>query len=185
MLEVITGGMFAGKTDELIRRLERHSIAKRRVALIKPDLDTRTTKVRTHNGKEFDSITVGSNDIAAIEQIIEQNEVIGFDEGEFFGEAVYRLLKTHEQNGTAKIFIVAGLDMDSEGEPFGIMPQLMAIATTITKLHAVCENCFEPANISYSLVEKKGQVLVGGKDKYKALCWRCAAAEKQKKSQNV
>jgi thymidine kinase len=185
MLEVITGGMFAGKTDELIRRLERHSIARRRVALVKPDLDTRTTKVRTHNGKEFDSITVGCNDPVGIEQIIAQNEVIGFDEGEFFGETLYQLLKAYEQSGTDKIFIVGGLDMDSEGEPFGIMPQLMAIASRITKLHAVCENCFEPANISYSLVEKKAQVLVGGKDKYKALCWKCAAAEKKKKIQNI
>ncbi|NLW59285.1 MAG: thymidine kinase [Firmicutes bacterium] len=184
MLEVITGGMFAGKTDELIRRLERHSIAKRRVALVRPDLDTRTSKVRTHNGKEFDSITVDSNDTATIAQIIEANEVIGFDEGEFFGEAVYQLLKAYEQNGTDKIFIVGGLDMDSEGEPFGIMPRLMAIASEITKLHAVCENCFQPANISYSLVEKKTQVLVGGKDKYKALCWKCAAAEKVKQAQN-
>ncbi|NLC53685.1 MAG: thymidine kinase [Firmicutes bacterium] len=184
MLEVITGGMFAGKTDELIRRLERHSIAKRRVALVKPDLDTRTTKVRTHNGKEFDSITVGRNDTPTIETIIKEHEVIGFDEGEFFGEDIYQLLKAYEQTGTDKIFIVAGLDMDSEGEPFGFMPQLMAIASSITKLHAVCENCFIPANISYSLVEKKAQVLVGGKDKYKALCWKCAAAENKKKAQN-
>lgn len=185
MLEVITGGMFAGKTDELIRRLERHSIAKRRVALVKPNLDTRTTKVRTHNGKEYDSTTVGSDDIATIKQIIEENEVIGFDEGEFFSAAVYQLLKEYEQSGTDKIFIVCGLDMDSEGEPFGIMPQLMAIASEITKLHAVCEHCFVPANISYSLVEKKAQILVGGKDKYKALCWKCAAAEKKKKNQHA
>lgn len=180
MLEVITGGMFAGKTDELLRRLERHRIARRRVALIKPDLDTRTTKVRTHNGREFDSITAGQNDTSFIEQIIKENDVIGFDEAEFFGEEVYQLLKLFEQSGTDKIFIVCGLDMDSEGEPFGIMPRLMAIATEIIKLHAVCENCFLPANISYSMVEKKTQILVGGKDKYKALCWQCAVAERKK-----
>ena len=179
MLEVITGGMFAGKTDELLRRLERHRIARRRVALVKPDLDTRTTKVRTHNGREFDSITAGKNDISFIEHLIKENDVIGFDEAEFFGEEVYRLLKLFEQNGTDKIFIACGLDMDSEGEPFGIMPRLMAIATEIIKLHAVCENCFVPANISFSMVEKKAQILVGGKDKYKALCWRCAAAERK------
>ena len=157
MLEVITGGMFAGKTEELLRRLERHRIARRRVALIKPDLDTRTTKVRTHNGKEFDSITVGRKDRAALEEIINENDVIGFDEAEFFSDELYRLLKELEQSGTEKIFIACGLDMDSEGEPFGIMPALMAIASDVTKLHAVCENCFVPANISFSVRTRKNR----------------------------
>ena len=179
MLEVIAGGMFAGRTDELIRRLERHSIAKRRVALVKPDLDTRTAKVKTHNGKEFDSITVASNDTITIEKIILENEVVGFDEGQFFGEAVYQLLKACEQSGTNKIIIVCGLDMDSAGEPFGIMPKLMAIASSVTKLHAVCENCYDPANISFSMVEKKEQILIGGKNEYKALCWKCAAENRE------
>ena len=102
MLEVITGGMFAGKTDELIRRLERHSIARRRVALVKPDLDTRTTKVRTHNGKEFDSITVGCNDPVGIEQIIAQNEVIGFDEGEFLAKLYTSYSKPTNKAGRTK-----------------------------------------------------------------------------------
>lgn len=181
MLEVIAGGMFAGKTDELIRRLERHSIARRRVALIKPDLDTRATKVKTHNGKEFDSIIVGNNDTITIEKIILENEVVGFDEGQFFGESVYRLLKSYEQSGTDKIFIINGLDMDSVGEPFGIMPKLMAIASSVTKLHAVCENCYGPADISFSMVEKKEQILIGGKNEYKALCWKCATKEKENK----
>lgn len=177
MLEVITGSMFAGKTEELIRRLERHSIARRRVILIKPDLDTRATKVKTHNGKEFDSIIVGNNDTITIEKIILENEVVGFDEGQFFGEAVYQLLKACEQSGTNKIIIVCGLDMDSEGKPFGIMPKLMAIAHDVTKLHAVCENCYGPANISFGMVEKKEQILIGGKNEYKALCWKCAVKE--------
>ena len=181
MLEVITGGMFAGKTDELLRRLERHRIARRRVALIKPALDTRTTKVRTHNGKEFDSLTVEAQDRAAVERIIRENDVIGFDEAEFFGKEIYQLLKEYEQSGTEKIFIACGLDMDSEGEPFGIMPALMAIASDVTKLHAVCEDCYLPANISFSVVEKKEQILIGGKDKYKALCWRCANREKERR----
>jgi len=185
MLEVITGGMFAGKTEELLRRLERHRIARRRVALVKPDLDTRTTKVTTHNGKEFDSITVDPKDWAVVEEIIKENDVIGFDEAEFFSEEIYQILKEFEQSGTEKIFIACGLDMDSEGEPFGIMPALMAIASDVTKLHAVCENCFVPANISFSLVEKKEQILVGGKDKYKALCWRCATKEKKGENQHA
>lgn len=175
MLEVIIGGMFAGKTEELLRRLERHAIAKRKVALVKPDIDTRENV--THSGQVFQPTVIGSRDRHALAKIIMQNDVIGIDEAEFFGTEIYELIKIYEQSGTGKIIIACGLDMDSDGEPFGIMPKLMAIAHDVTKLHAVCENCYEPANISYSLVEKKSQVLVGGKDKYKALCWKCAVEE--------
>jgi len=177
MLEVITGSMFAGKTEELIRRLKRHRIASRSVVLIKPDIDNRSKKVQTHDGQEFESIAVNINDTETVGKLISWNDVIGFDEIQFFSEGIYRLIKMYEQSGNNKIIIACGLDMDSDGEPFGIMPKLMAIAQDVTKLHAVCENCYEPADISYSLVEKKSQVLVGGKDKYKALCWKCAVKE--------
>lgn len=165
--------MFAGKTAELLRRLERYRIANRKVALTKPDIDNRTKIVQTHDGKEFESITVRYNDTYVIEKIIEDNDVVGFDEAEFFGEEVYLLLKSYEQTGTDKIFIACGLDMDSDGEPFGIMPVLMAIASEVVKLHAVCESCFKDANVSYCTVEKQDQILVGGENEYKALCWKC------------
>lgn len=177
MLQVITGGMFAGKTDELLRRLERYIIAKRRVALVKPDVDTRDSV--THNGKEYKAVVLGKDDAATFEKIVADYDVIGIDEAQFFGDPIYRAIKDIIQSGTNKIIIASGLDMDYSGEPFGIMPQLMAIADEIAKLHAVCEGCYKDANLSYRMTGQKGRVVIGDKDEYTALCWACAKQMKQ------
>lgn len=171
MLQVITGGMFAGKTDELLRRLERYIIAKRRVSLVKPDVDTRDSV--THNGKEFKGAIIKKNDYITFRQIVAYNDVIGLDEAQFFGEPIYQVIKDIIQSGTNKIIIASGLDMDYSGEPFGIMPQLMAIADEIAKLHAVCEDCYKAANVSYRMTDQREQVVIGAKGEYKALCWDC------------
>lgn len=176
MLQVVTGGMFAGKTEELLRRLERHIIAKRRVEMIRPDTDTRTGI--THNGKEFKGVILKRDDAATFEKIVADNDVIGLDEAQFFGEPIYRGIKDIIQSGTDKIIIVSGLDMDYTGEPFGIMPLLMAIADEVTKLHAVCEDCYKAANVSYRMTDQRERVVIGAKEEYKALCWRCAKQRK-------
>ena len=167
--------MFSGKTEELLRRLERHRIANRRVVLLKPDIDTR--KNITHSGKEFKPIIVPKGNGSLINEYIAGNDVVGIDEIEFFGEEVYEMLKRKVQCGTNKTIIVAGLDMDFRGTPFGIVPNLLAIADEITKLHAVCESCHGEANVSHRLSGEKEQVIVGGKGKYKALCWKCYSKE--------
>lgn len=172
MLQVITGGMFAGKTEELLRRLERYAIAKRKVALVKPDVDTRENV--THNGKEFKAIVLRQDDAESFRKIVTENDVIGVDEAQFFGEEIYRIVKQIVQSGTEKIIIVSGLDMDYTGEPFGIMPRLMAISDEVIKLHAVCEGCFKNANVSFRLTKQREQIVIGAKGEYKALCWACA-----------
>jgi len=165
--------MFSGKTEELLRRLERHRIANRKVALIKPNIDIR--KNITHSGKVFNPIVVGKNDWGTVYNILKENDVVGIDEVEFFEESIYKIVKQINQHhmGTEKIIIAAGLDMDYQGNPFGIVPKLLAIADEITKLHAVCESCYGEANISHRLSNKKEQIVIGGKDEYVALCWRC------------
>lgn len=177
MLQVITGGMFAGKTDELLRRLEQYIIARRRVALIRPDVDTRDSV--THNGKEYRAIVLGKDDASTFRKIVAENDVIGLDEAQFFEEPIYWTIKNIIQNGADKIIIVSGLDMDYSGEPFGIMPQLMAIADEVTKLHAVCEDCCRAANVSYRTTDQRERVVIGAKEEYKALCWRCAKQRKR------
>lgn len=183
MLQVITGGMFAGKTDELLRRLERHIIAKRRVELIRPDTDTRTGI--THNGKEFKGIILKRDDAATFEKIVADNDVIGLDEAQFFGELIYRTIKDIIQSGASKIIIASGLDMDYTGEPFGIMPLLMAIADEVTKLHAVCEDCYQAANVSFRMTGQKEQIVIGAKGEYKALCWACVNKGKLRVKENT
>lgn len=176
MLQVITGGMFAGKTEELLRRLERYIIAKRRVALIRPSIDIRNSV--THNGKEFSGIILNKDDITTFEKIVAENDVIGLDEAQFFSGLIYCSIKKIVQSGSGKIIIAAGLDMDYTGQPFSIMPKLMALADDIVKLHAVCEDCYKTANISYRMAEEKGQIVIGAKEKYKALCWDCVNKRK-------
>lgn len=177
MLQVITGGMFAGKTDELLRRLEQYIIARRRVALIRPDVDTRDSV--THNGKEYRAIVLGKDDASTFKKIVAENDVIGLDEAQFFMEPIYWAIKDIIQSGVDKIIIASGLDMDYTGEPFGIMPQLMAVADDVTKLHAVCDDCYQAANVSYRLVDQAGQVVIGGKGEYIALCWQCVKQRKR------
>ena len=185
-LEVITGCMFSGKTDELIRRLERVRIARGKVLLFKPTIDDRYSKtsVMTHYGREFDAHLVepGKETIEALEDLvgreaIENAAVVAFDEANFFSELLPELCEALVAEG--KRVIVAGLDLTFSGEPFGPMPTLMAIADRVDKLQAVCVTCGGGATRSQRLVDGKpapanGPVIqVGGLGSYEARCRDC------------
>lgn len=163
--------MFSGKTEELIRRLRRALIANMKVAIFKPLVDERYSKdeVVSHDLRSVPSIRVNR----AIE-IIEKSEdadLVAIDEAQFFDKALIGVVQHLALKG--KRIIIAGLDMDSNGKPFGIMPDLLAISEYVTKLHAICTECGSLANHSFRLSDSKELILVGEKDKYKALCRNC------------
>jgi thymidine kinase len=165
-IEVICGCMFSGKTEELIRRLNRALIAKQKVEIFKPTVDKRyhTEKIVSHAEREIRSTPVNfANDI----MLLAGNcDVVGIDEAQFFDESIIEVCNTLANNG--KRVIVAGLDMDFEGRPFGPMPHLLAIAEFVTKVHAICAQTGELASFSFRLTENKAQVVLGEKDKYEA-----------------
>ena len=149
-IEVICGSMFSGKTEELIRRLKRVKIANQKVEIFKPKLDTRyhETRIVSHDTNAIHSTPVeSSRDIPDLAQDV---DVVGIDEAQFFDEAILDVCETLALRGVR--VIVAGLDMDFQGKPFGQMPNLLAIADYITKLHAICMQCGNIANVSYRKV---------------------------------
>ena len=165
-IEVVCGCMFSGKTEELIRRLNRALIAKQRVEIFKPSVDKRyhEIKIVSHADREIRSTPVNfANDILLLAG---DCDVVGIDEAQFFDEAIVEVCNQLANSG--KRVIVAGLDMDFEGRPFGPMPNLLAIAEFVTKVHAICIQTGELASYSFRLAENKGQVLLGEKDKYEA-----------------
>jgi thymidine kinase len=165
-IEVISGCMFSGKTEELIRRLNRALIAKQKVEIFKPRMDTRyhDEKIVSHNEREIRSTPVNfANDILLLAG---DCDVVGIDEAQFFDEAIIDVCNTLANNG--KRVIVAGLDMDYEGKPFGPMPFLLAIAEFVTKVHAICAETGELASFSFRLNENSAQVMLGEKDLYEA-----------------
>jgi thymidine kinase len=179
-LEVITGGMFSGKTEELIRRLERVRIARGNVLLFKPTIDDRYSQnsIVTHYGREFEAIPIVSGEEslealaeAAGKQALEESTVIAFDEGNFFTEKLYELCETLICRG--KRVIVAGLDLTFDEKPFGPMPRLMALADQVDKIHAVCVGCGKPATRSHRITTSKETIKVGGTKDYEALCTDC------------
>ena len=172
-IEVIAGGMFSGKSEELIRRVRRAAIAKQRVQVFKPKIDDRfsTTAVVSHIKNEVSCTSV--EDSAAVAQAVaDDTEVIAVDEAQFFDDYLVRVAMRLAHSG--KRVIVAGLDMDSEGAPFGPIPNLMAVAEDVVKLHAVCVSCGEDASVSYHKGKgvKTRQVEVGA-DQYEARCRAC------------
>ncbi|MFM7709403.1 MAG: thymidine kinase [Ferruginibacter sp.] len=171
-IEVICGSMFSGKTEELIRRLKRVKIANLSVEIFKPAIDVRydNTRIVSHDTNAIHSIPVPSS--ADILSQVGDVDVVGIDEAQFFDEGITDVCITLANRGVR--VIVAGLDMDFQGKPFGQMPQLLAIADYITKLHAICVKCGNIAHISYRTVATGGQVLLGEKDKYEARCRICA-----------
>lgn len=172
-IEVICGSMFSGKTEELIRRLKRAKIANLKVEIYKPAMDTRydQNKVVSHDANSIHSTPVDhSNKILLL---AENAEVVGIDEAQFFDEDVIRVAEQLAMQG--KRVIVAGLDMDYLGKPFGPMPQLLAIGDFITKLHAICVQCGHLANISYRTSEEDGTVVLGEKNNYEPRCRICAS----------
>ena len=170
-VEVICGSMFSGKTEELIRRLNRAKIARQKIQIFKPALDQRyhVENIVSHNDNYIRSTPVSTS--AEILELAEDCEVVGIDEVQFFDENIVEIVDGLANSG--KRVIVAGLDMDYLGKPFGCMPQLMAIAEFVTKVHAICMVCGEVASHSYRLSESNERVLLGETDLYEARCRRC------------
>ena len=170
-IEVICGSMFSGKTEELIRRLNRAKIARQRIQIFKPALDKRyhDENIVSHNDNSIRSIPVQTS--IEIIDLAEDCEVVGLDEAQFFDEKIVDVCTLLADSG--KRVIVAGLDMDYMGKPFGCMPQLMAVAEFVTKVHAICMVCGEVASHSYRLSPSNERVLLGETDLYEARCRRC------------
>ncbi|MCF2500214.1 thymidine kinase [Dyadobacter chenhuakuii] len=170
-IEVICGSMFSGKTEELIRRLNRAKIARQRIQIFKPALDKRyhEENIVSHNDNSIRSIPVQTS--LEILDRAENCEVVGLDEAQFFDEKIVEVCTLLADSG--KRVIVAGLDMDYMGKPFGCMPQLMAVAEYVTKVHAICMVCGEVASHSYRLSPSNERVLLGETNLYEARCRRC------------
>ena len=174
-LEVICGSMFSGKTEELIRRLRRATIAKQNVQVFKPAIDARytTDKVTSHSGSDFAAIPIeNSKDI--LDHLDKATTVVAIDEAQFFDEGIVDIVRQLVDRDLR--VIAAGLDCDFRGEPFGCMPDLLAIAENVLKLHAICMVCGEEASRTQRLVNGKPAryndpiVIVGASEMYEARC---------------
>ena len=170
-IEVICGSMFSGKTEELIRRLKRVKIANLKAEIFKPAIDTRYDEVKivSHDTNFIQSTPVESSQTILL--LAQDADVVGIDEAQFFDAEITNVCEQLALSG--KRVIVAGLDMDYTGKPFGQMPNLLAVADYITKLHAICVKCGNIANISYRKTAAAGQVLLGEKDVYEPRCRHC------------
>jgi thymidine kinase len=170
-VEVICGSMFSGKTEELIRRLNRAVLAKQQVEIFKPSLDSRyhEENIVSHNDNFIRSTPVSV--ASEILLHVRKGEVVGIDEAQFFDDSILEVVQTLAGQGTR--VIVAGLDMDYLGKPFGSMPSLMAMAEFVTKVHAICIKCSGLGSHSYRLDESSEQVLLGAQSQYEARCRKC------------
>lgn len=170
-IEVVCGSMFSGKTEELIRRLKRAEFASQKILLVKPQIDNRYHKknVVSHQGTSFEAHTIqNSNEIL---ELWKNEKVVAIDEAQFFDSEIVSVCNQLAKRGVR--VIIAGLDMDFKGVPFGPMPQLLCIAEYVTKVHAICVSCGNLAQFSHRTVEDKEQVLVGAVEQYKPLCRSC------------
>ncbi len=170
-IEVICGSMFSGKTEELIRRLNRARIAQQKVEIFKPKIDNRyhDENVVSHNQN-----SIRSTPIDFAQDILlryDGCEVVGIDEAQFFDDEIVNVCLILANKGIR--IIIAGLDMDYQGKPFGCMPALMAVAEFVTKVHAICMQCGGIASYSYRLNASQEKVLVGERDHYEARCRTC------------
>ena len=175
-IEVICGSMFSGKTEELIRRLKRAQFAKQKIEIFKPQIDTRyhEENVVSHQGNEIMSTPVSSS--STILLLANDVEVIGIDEAQFFDLELINVCNQLANSGVR--VIVAGLDMDYKGNPFGPIPGLLACAEYVTKVHAICMNCGGLAHISHRKTAETNLVLLGETDSYEPLCRDCFNASK-------
>jgi thymidine kinase len=175
-IELICGSMFSGKTEELIRRLRRAQIAKLNVEIFKPKTDTRydETAVVSHDLNSIHSTPVENS--SSILLLGSNTQVVGIDEAQFFDDGLPDVCNKLANKGVR--VIVAGLDMDFLGKPFGPMPAIMAIAESVTKVHAVCVVCGNPALYSYRLVANESKILLGEKETYEPRCRICYNLEK-------
>lgn len=177
-VEVICGSMFSGKTEELIRRVRRAQIARQKVQVFKPSIDTRyaTERVSSHNGMHWDAIPVDRAE-RILELVEEDTTVVAIDEAQFFNWEIAHVCETLADQGVR--VIVAGLDMDFRGEPFGPMPLLMAQAEKVDKLQAICVRCGQPASRTQRLINGRPAsvddpvILVGASEVYEARCRHC------------
>lgn len=177
-LEVICGSMFSGKTEEMIRRVRRARIAKQKVQVFKPAIDNRyaVEEVKSHNGLGVEALPV-SNTAELLAKLAPDTEVIGIDEIQFFDALIVSTVQNLADSGVR--VIAAGLDLDFRGEPFGSMPQLMAEAEHVDKLHAICVVCGAEASRTQRLIDSRPAayddpiILVGGSESYEARCRHC------------
>ena len=170
-IEVICGSMFSGKTEELIRRLKRAQFANQKIEIFKPTVDSRYSDVDVVS---HDLHSIPCTPVKDAEQMLEAAEdtqVVGIDEAQFFGDNLVKVAQSLANAG--KRVIVAGLDTDYLGKPFGPMPALMAIAEDVQKVHAICVKCGNLANHSHRLTRSHKLVVLGEKDVYEPLCRRC------------
>lgn len=170
-LEIICGSMFSGKTEELIRRVKRARFAKQEVIIFKPIVDTRYNKdkIVSHDSTTIESVAI--NKPIEMIKLAQDYDVIAIDEIQFFDHSIVDCCMALIEKG--KRIIGAGLDMDYQGNPFGAIPKLLAIADEISKLRAVCTQCGNPANFSHRIVDGENQVLLGEKNEYQPRCRNC------------
>jgi thymidine kinase len=170
-IEVVCGSMFSGKTEELIRRMKRAQFARMKVEIFKPAIDTRydQVKVVSHDSNEIHSTPVQSS--SNIPLLASDCDVVGIDEAQFFDDGLVQVC--NQLAGQGIRVIVAGLDMDFRGNPFGPVPALMATAEYVTKVHAICMRCGHLANHSHRIVSNSSLVHLGEKDSYEPLCRDC------------
>lgn len=170
-IEVVCGSMFSGKTEELIRRLRRAKFAKQRVEIFKPALDTRYSEIEvvSHDRKSIMSTPVDSS--SSILLLSSDIDVVGIDEAQFFDDGLVQVCNELANKGIR--VIVAGLDMDFKGVPFGPIPALCAIADEVTKVHAICVRCGSLAYVSHRLVANDKRVMLGEQAEYEPLCREC------------
>ena len=170
-IEVICGSMFSGKTEELIRRMKRAQFAKQKVAIYKPCIDVRYSEdqVVSHDAHSIPSVPIDTP--TKMLEISSDVEVVGIDEAQFFDNSIIEVVQALANRGVR--VIIAGLDTDFLGKPFGPMPALMAIAEDIQKVHAICVKCGSPANHSHRLIKNEQLVVLGEKDEYEPLCRHC------------
>lgn len=170
-IEVICGSMFSGKTEELIRRIRRAVFANQKVMIFKPKIDTRYSdeEVVSHDAHSVHSTPVAS--AAEILPLAKDAQVVGIDEAQFFDNDIVEVAQTLADNGVR--VIIAGLDTDFRGVPFGPMPTLMAVAEYVTKVHAICVHCGDLAQHSHRLSKSDALVELGEKDIYEPICRHC------------
>jgi thymidine kinase len=183
-IEVICGSMFSGKSEELIRRVHRVQIAKKKVQVFKPTIDTRYSiqYIYSHNGTKIEAINI-SNSKELLEKTEPDTEVVAIDEAQFYDKGIVTICQKLADQG--RRVMVAGLDQDFRGEPFGPIPELLAVAEYIDKLQAICMICGSPASRTQRLVNGKPAkysdpiILIGAKETYEARCRKCHVVIKE------
>jgi thymidine kinase len=170
-VEVITGSMFSGKTEELIRRLRRATFAGLKVEIFKPSIDTRYSEAKVVSHDERSILSTPVDNASSILLLAHDVDVVGIDEAQFFDNSIIEVCNKLADKGIR--VVVAGLDMDFMGNPFGPIPGLLSIAEFVTKVHAICMKCGNLAQYSFRKSEEEQVVVLGEKDKYEPLCRNC------------